>query len=59
MGKAMMNTTLDEDAYAYTNLPRDSAASRFLIRSFVAQFHPKDALKIRLVDFAGRIEDAV
>lgn len=40
----------------YVELERDSAAARFLVRAKVAQFHPKDARKLRLVDF-GRALD--
>jgi hypothetical protein len=42
---------------AYVELERESAAARFLVRSKVAQFHPKDARRLRLVDFGGEIED--
>jgi len=42
---------------AYIVLPRESAASRFLVRSKVAQFHPKDATKLRLFDFGGELDD--
>lgn len=42
---------------AYVDLPRESAAARFLVRANVAQFHPRDARKLRLVDF-GRDLDA-
>jgi hypothetical protein len=41
----------------YIELERESAAARFLVRAKVAQFHPKDARKIRLVDFAGELAD--
>jgi len=41
----------------YVDLPRESAAARFLVRSKVAQFHPKDARKLRLIDFGGEIDD--
>lgn len=41
----------------YVELSRESAVARFLVRSKVAQFHPKDARKLRLVDFGGEIED--
>lgn len=41
----------------YIDLPRESAASRFLVRSKVAQFHPKDARKLRLIDFGGEVDD--
>lgn len=40
----------------YAQLSRDSAAARFLVREKVAQFHPKDAGKLRLIDFAREID---
>lgn len=42
---------------AYVELERESAAARFLVRSKVAQFHPKDAKRLRLVDFGGDLEN--
>lgn len=42
---------------AYHSLARESAASRFLVRAKVAQFHPKDAKKLRLVDFGKELDD--
>ncbi|KAH9880113.1 hypothetical protein J1614_002139 [Plenodomus biglobosus] len=42
---------------AYFPLERDSAASRFLVRAKIAQFHPKDAKKLRLIDFGRELED--
>jgi hypothetical protein len=42
---------------AYVDLTRESAAARFLVRAKVAQFHPKDATKLRLIDFGGEIDD--
>jgi hypothetical protein len=42
---------------AYFQLERDSATSRFLVRAKVAQFHPKDARKLRLIDFGRELED--
>lgn len=41
----------DETSGSYISIPRESAAVRFLIRARVAQFHPNDARKLRLVDF--------
>lgn len=41
----------------YIVLERDSAASRFLVRSKIAQFHPKDAKKLRLIDFGKELDD--
>ncbi|KAJ4348431.1 uncharacterized protein N0V89_009805 [Didymosphaeria variabile] len=42
---------------AYHQLERDSAASRFLVRAKIAQFHPKDAQKLRLIDFGRELDD--
>ncbi|CAO2656216.1 Nn.00g050190.m01.CDS01 [Neocucurbitaria sp. VM-36] len=41
----------------YYQLERDSAASRFLVRAKIAQFHPKDARKLRLIDFGRALDD--
>ena len=41
----------------YVVLKRESAAARFLVRSKVAVFHPRDAGRLRLVDFGREIED--
>ena len=40
-----------EDSDSYIKISRESAAVRFLVRAKVAQFHPDDAGKLRLVDF--------
>ena len=37
----------------YVEIKQDSAAARFLVRTKVAQFHPNDARRLRLVDFSG------
>jgi len=42
---------------AYYELDRDSAATRFLVRAKIAQFHPKDAKKLRLIDFGRELDD--
>ncbi|KAL1799955.1 hypothetical protein ACET3X_000297 [Alternaria dauci] len=42
---------------AYFQLQRDSAASRFLVRAKIAQFHPKDARRLRLIDFGRELDD--
>jgi hypothetical protein len=47
----------ESDSGVYVDLRRDSAAARFLVRAKVAQYHPKDARKLRLIDF-GRELDA-
>ncbi|KAH7364656.1 hypothetical protein BKA65DRAFT_590959 [Rhexocercosporidium sp. MPI-PUGE-AT-0058] len=56
----LLNSLVDAEGNgpgAYVDLQRESAAARFLVRSKVAQFHPKDARKLRLVDFGGDIDD--
>ena len=56
----LLNSLVEADKNgvgAYVNLQRESAAARFLVRSKVAQFHPKDAKKLRLIDFGGEIDD--
>jgi hypothetical protein len=47
----------ESNSGVYVDLRRDSAAARFLVRAKVAQYHPKDARKLRLIDF-GRELDA-
>lgn len=42
---------------AYYQLDRDSAATRFLVRAKIAQFHPKDAKKLRLIDFGRELDE--
>jgi hypothetical protein len=42
---------------AYCELDRDSAASRFLVRAKIAQFDPKDAKRLRLIDFGRELDD--
>ncbi|KAF2144712.1 uncharacterized protein K452DRAFT_245788 [Aplosporella prunicola CBS 121167] len=41
----------------YIELDRDSAAARFLVRAKVAQFHVRDARKLRLIDFGRELDD--
>jgi hypothetical protein len=47
---ALLEAMLDAES-SYVDLERDSASSRFLVRAKVAQFHPRDARRIRLIDF--------
>ena len=42
---------------AYVLLQRESAAARFLVRAKVAQFHPQDARKLRLIDFGRELDE--
>lgn len=54
----LLNAAAGEDtSSAYVDLQRDSAAARFLVRAKVAQFHPKDARRLRLIDFARDLDD--
>lgn len=56
----LLNTLMEADgdtSAAYVQLPRESAAARFLVRSKVAQLHPKDSTKLRLVDFGRELDD--
>ena len=42
---------------AYVVLQKESAVARFLVRAKVAQFHPKDARRLRLIDFGRDLDD--
>ncbi|KAL4932625.1 uncharacterized protein BDV17DRAFT_253238, partial [Aspergillus undulatus] len=46
----LLDTLLDAGS-SYSEVPHESAASRFLVRAKVAQFHPRDARRLRLIDF--------
>ncbi|ERT03052.1 uncharacterized protein SPSK_09453 [Sporothrix schenckii 1099-18] len=46
-----------DSSAAYVTILRESAAARFLVRSKVAQFHPRDATKLRLIDFGRELDD--
>lgn len=41
----------------YVNLKRESAAARFLVRANIAQFHVKDASRLRLIDFGRELDN--
>ncbi|KAK0392526.1 hypothetical protein NLU13_2021 [Sarocladium strictum] len=49
-------TSKGDTSASYVTLPRESAAARFLVRSKVAQFHPKDATRLRLIDFGRDLD---
>jgi DNA repair exonuclease SbcCD ATPase subunit len=56
----LMNKLMEaggDSSAAYVEIPRESAAARFLVRSKVALFHPRDARRLRLVDFGRDLED--
>ncbi|KAL2044877.1 hypothetical protein N7G274_002652 [Stereocaulon virgatum] len=46
----------DYDSEPYIKVRRESAAVRFLVRAKVAQFHPDDARKLRLIDFGKELD---
>ncbi|KAK6227113.1 hypothetical protein QIS74_00668 [Colletotrichum tabaci] len=46
-----------DNTAAYVKLPKETAAARFLVRSKVAQFHPRDATKLKLIDFGRELDD--
>ena len=39
----------------YLESQQDSAAARFLVRAKAAQYHPRDATRLRLIDFASDV----
>ncbi|RYP89634.1 hypothetical protein DL770_004281 [Monosporascus sp. CRB-9-2] len=47
----------DDSSSAYVQLSKETAATRFLVRSKVAQFHPRDSTRLRLVDFGRELDD--
>ncbi|KAE8153409.1 hypothetical protein BDV25DRAFT_149411 [Aspergillus avenaceus] len=50
-------TALIDVGPSYVNVPQDSAASRFLVKAKVAQFHPRDARRLRLIDFGRSLNE--
>ncbi|RYP76136.1 hypothetical protein DL771_001960 [Monosporascus sp. 5C6A] len=53
---ALMQSEADSSS-AYVQLSKETAATRFLVRSKVAQFHPRDSTRLRLVDFGRELDD--
>ena len=53
----MLLDALLEAGSGYIDLARDSAASRFLVKARVAQYHPRDARRLRLTEFGRLLED--
>lgn len=53
----LLNLAAEEGAEEYLTVQRNSAAVRFLVRAKVAQFHPEDPMKLRLVDFGRGMDD--
>ncbi|KAL9095486.1 MAG: hypothetical protein Q9165_002357 [Trypethelium subeluteriae] len=60
--KALLNELLEAllghgASGGYITLQSDTAAARFLVRAKVAQLHPKDARRLRLIDFGRAFDD--
>ncbi|KAF3015545.1 hypothetical protein E8E14_004226 [Neopestalotiopsis sp. 37M] len=58
--QALLNQLVESDgdsSAAYIQLHKETAAARFLVRSKVAQFHPRDSTKLRLIDFGRELDD--
>ena len=53
----LLNVAVDQGAGAYVTLERESAAVRFLVRAKAASLHPRDARRIRLLDFGRTLDD--
>ncbi|KAI6249819.1 hypothetical protein HI914_01601 [Erysiphe necator] len=56
----LLNNVINLDEHHpnnYIKLRRESAVARLMIRSKVAQYHPKDASKLRLIEFGTEISD--
>ncbi|EEH38175.1 hypothetical protein PAAG_01096 [Paracoccidioides lutzii Pb01] len=59
---AEMHSLLDSllevaETSSYIELEQETAASRFLVKAKIAQFHPRDARRLRLIDFARELVD--
>ena len=51
LAEKLLNAAVSKDGSdGYIQIPKENAAVRFLVRSKVAQFHPEDARKLRLLD---------
>jgi hypothetical protein len=51
----LMTNSLKADPYV--TIKRESAVTRFLVRAKVAEFHPRDSTRLKLLNFAGTFED--
>ncbi|PQE22777.1 Centromere Cenp-K protein [Rutstroemia sp. NJR-2017a BVV2] len=59
LAEQLLNALLEKDETGtdgFIEIERETSAVRFLVRSKVAQFHFKDARRLRLVDFEKDIE---
>lgn len=55
MNQLMSASSSSSDAYI--DIPEESAAVRFLARAKVAEFHPRNSSRLRLVDFGREVDD--
>lgn len=56
--RTLLNELLEAgQSSSYIQLNHDSAASRFLVKAKLAQFHPKDSHRLRLIDFTRDITE--
>ena len=54
----LMNAAANGEGEGYVALPEgDSAAARFLVRANMAVYHPRDARRVKLVDYGRNIEN--
>ena len=53
----LLQVAVDHGSGRYVTMDKETAASRFLVRVKAAELHPKDARRIRLVDFAKTLDD--
>lgn len=54
--EALMECLRANGPGTYLELKKDCAAARYLVRSKVAQLHPRDAMKLRLLDFGSEVD---
>ena len=55
--EALLKATADDNnSSSYITLDKDTASARFLVRAKVAQYHPRDARRLRLIDFAREMD---
>ena len=53
----LLQAAIDHGSSRYLTIEKETAASRFLVRAKVATLDPRDARKIRLIDFAKTLDD--
>ena len=53
----LLQVAIDHGSGRYITLEKESAVSRFLVRAKAATLDPRDARRIRLIDFAKTLED--